>query len=201
MICPVNGNQATVGGTKRGGRVTNSGCHLDRHWCRPKQAQGTGEGSAWSLVSLLLQMSKSWTQTFPWNYLLTLQVEIYLKKKKKEKLQEKGHISHNLEWSYLSSSSLRLWALYLLGETVSNSWMVVHNTQSILCKKQQHDSVKHSFHCTLLKEKKIVSCTYQFIFSCSCWNDADELTFNIYLPTLFRAGLHSVKNTRLKDVR
>lgn len=38
-------------------------------------------------------------------------------------------------------------------------------------------------------------------FSVLSWNDVDEITFNIYLPPRFNAGLTSGKNTRLTRVR
>lgn len=58
VLC--NGNQATVCCTK-GGHVTNSGCHLDRHWYRQRHRERervqTLLGAAGSLVSLLLEIN------------------------------------------------------------------------------------------------------------------------------------------------
>lgn len=74
----------------------------------------------------------------------------------KEKLQEKGHILHN--WNEAVSFVIFLGGFYLLGETVSTSWMGVGNTRSIMCKKQQNDSINIPLIalCYVLKKTKLL---------------------------------------------
>lgn len=70
-------------------------------------------------------------------------------------MQEKGHILHN--WNKVIRP-LRLggFGRYLLGEAVFH--LVDGSTQSLLCEKQQNDSVNIHFIALLFKKRKL-SCT------------------------------------------